>query len=72
MNITKEKIKELIMEEINQELANLEEQQVTGQQISEMMGKVHQSINSLRTIAERHNEAIIKLMEDVRDIKRGR
>ena len=71
MKITKEKIKELIMEEINQELANLEEQQYT-QQIVEMIGKMSKSLNSVQTIVQKHNEAIVQLMEDIRDIKRGR
>ena len=71
MKITKEKIRELIMEEINQELANLEEQQYT-QQIVEMIGKMSKSLNSVQTIVQKHNEAIVQLMEDIRDIKRGR
>ena len=74
MKITKEKIRELIMEEINQELAALEEQQEMQHinQIYSLIGKMNNLIGILNSATEKHNKAILKLAEDVKDIKRGR
>ena len=75
MKIAKEKIKELIMEEINTELKEasmgiLEEQY--DPQLAQMIQKIAEMLQNMQGILQQHERKIQQLHKELRDVQRRR